>query len=108
MNITGVWLFDNFGFLWVLAASAFASLMPMSVLFFGLRWLGRDARARGLIRRRLLPDACSNCVSRNASVSVAWEGCSLPVDTCQSHFFFKRLEFSDTVEVKCRNARLLH
>ena len=30
----------------------------------------RGACARGLIRRRLLPDICSCCVSRNAPVSV--------------------------------------
>ena len=33
---------------------------------------GAGACVRGLIRRRLLPDVCICCVSRNASVSVAW------------------------------------
>ena len=48
----------------------------LQIFYKGLRWLGgcACARARGLIRRRLLPDVCSCCVSRNASVSVAWRG----------------------------------
>ena len=51
--------------------------MPLSDSFLvtqGLRLLGGDACARGLIHRRLLPGVCSCCVSRNASVSEARKG----------------------------------
>ena len=50
----------------------------------------RDACARELIRRRLLSDVCSFCVSLNASVSLARRG------------------MIDTEEVENRNARLSH
>ena len=53
---------------------------------------GRGACARGLRRRRLLPDVCSCCVSRNASVSMAYRGLivasrELPITCFLSNFW---------------------
>ena len=59
----------------------------------GLRGLVRGVCALGLIRKRLfLPDVCSCCVSRNASVSVARRelivACrNLPITFCVSNFW---------------------
>ena len=59
----------------------------------GVGWgrRGRGACARGLIRTCLLPDACSCCVSRNVSVSVARRGLivayrELPITNFLSNF----------------------
>ena len=61
--------------------------------------------ARELIRRPLITDDCSYCASRNARQHVLLRvGCSLPAE----NFSFKLLEFSDTEQVKYRNARLSH
>ena len=55
-----------------------------------------DAFARELIRRRLLPDVCNYCVSRNASVRVVQTGLLVACRDLPITFFsFKYLEFSD-------------
>ena len=72
--------------------------MPMFVLSLGtqgLRWLGEGEGggcASRLIFRCLLPDVCSRCVSRNASVSVAQRGLivacrKLPITGYLSNFW---------------------
>ena len=74
---------------------------------------GGAACALELIRRRLLLDVCSCCVSRNASVSVARRrlvvACPSPVfklfGFCNTE---EILGFSDSEEVKYRNMRLSH
>ena len=71
----------------------------MSVLFLetqGLRWLGGGGCARGLIRRRLLPDVCSCCVSRSASVRMARRG--LIVRPAHHLLSFKLLRVSDILK----------
>ena len=90
--------------------------MPLSVSFLEtqeLRWLvcvcGGGGRGCGLIRRRLSPDVCSFCVSRNAPVSVTQRGLIVACQDSPITFFsFKILGFSHTEEVEYRNAHLLH
>ena len=67
--------------------------------FLGTKGL-ESACARGLIRRRLLPDVCNYYVSRNALVSVARRVLLVAIRDLP----IKRLGFSDTEEIKCRNA----
>ena len=60
-----------------------------------------DACTLELIRRCLLPDFCSYCVSGNASVNVVEDG-----STLTAHQQLSGL--SDTKQVKYRNALLSH
>ena len=60
-------------------------------------------------RGRLLPDVCGYPVSRIVSVDMSSEGDVLRLPSLARHLFFsKHLGFSDTDEVKNRNAHLLH
>ena len=58
---------------------------------------------------RLLPDVCGYPVSLIVSVDVSSEGDVLRLPGLARHLFFsKHFGFSDTDEVKNRNAHLLH
>lgn len=60
-------------------------------------------------RGRLLPDVCGYPVSLIVSVDVSSEGDVLRLPSLARHLFFsKHLGFSDTDEVKNRNAHLSH
>ena len=68
-----------------------------------------DASSRELIKRHLVTDVSSYCVSWNTSVNLAWRGLLVACRDLHSAFFsVKHFGFSDTEEVKYRNARLLH
>ena len=60
-------------------------------------------------RGRLLPDVCGYPVSLIVSVDVSSERDVLRLPSLARHLFFsKHLGFSDTDEVKNRNAHLSH
>ena len=65
-----------------------------------------DACARGLIRKRLLPDVCSYYVSSNMCGSER-PARRLPRLACHL-FSFKFSELSDSEEVKYRNKCISH
>lgn len=81
--------FHSFVLFFIFSTSVISFLVPLSISFLErqrLTWLGGDACAREIIRKRLLPDG-----------KLVWlgEGCSLFAETYQSPFFpFKVLEFN--------------
>ena len=113
MNLSGVRLnlLDYFELVQVIAASIIPPNALVGLVFEDTRVdfgsVG-DACACELMRRRLLPDVCSYCVYRNASVSVTRSGLIVARVTSPTTFFSRTFGFSDTEEVKYRNARLFH
>ena len=73
----------------------------------GVGWSG--ACARGLLRSRVLPDACNYCESGCMSVNMTRRGLIVAWrDLYITSFSFKLLNFSVTEEVTYTNERLLH
>lgn len=72
MNLSGVWLL----FQWVLVGSCrISNFLSDAFVCMVSRDTDDDlaALANQLIRRRLLPAVCGDCVSRKVLVSVAWK-----------------------------------
>ena len=67
-----------------------------------------DACFPHYLGRRLLPDVLGCPVSWIVSEDVCSKGYVLRLPRLARQLFTKRLGFSDTEEVKCRNAHLSH